>query len=50
MKPLSDTRSSFDPALIMRVEENPRYVNEFAMSFLRRVAPKPAPAKQMNLP
>ena len=29
MKPLSDTGLSLDPALIMRVEESPRHVNEF---------------------
>lgn len=50
VKPLSDTALWFDTCLIMRVEGNPRYANEFAMACLRRVAPKRAPASQMNLP
>jgi DNA-binding transcriptional LysR family regulator len=50
VKPLSDTELCFDTCLIMRAEDNPRYANEFAMAFLRRVAPQRAPANQMKLP
>jgi DNA-binding transcriptional LysR family regulator len=50
VKPLSDTALWFDTCLIMRAEDNPRYANEFAMAFLRRVAPQRAPANQMKLP
>jgi DNA-binding transcriptional LysR family regulator len=50
IKPLSDTALWFDTCLVMRVEGNPRYVDEFAMAFLRRVAPNRAPANQMRLP
>jgi DNA-binding transcriptional LysR family regulator len=50
VKPLSDTELCFDTCLIMRTEDNPRYANEFAMAFLRRVAPQRAPANQMKLP
>jgi DNA-binding transcriptional LysR family regulator len=50
IKPLSDTALWFDTCLIMRAEGNPRFVDEFAMAFLRRVAPKRAPATQIDLP
>lgn len=50
IKPLSDTALWFDTCLIMRVEDNPRFADEFAMAFLRRVAPKRAPARQIDLP
>lgn len=50
VKPLSDTELWFDTCLVMRVEDNPRYVDEFAMAFLRRVAPNRASANQMKLP
>jgi DNA-binding transcriptional LysR family regulator len=50
VKPLSDTALWFDTCLIMRAEDNPRYANEFAMAFLRRVAPNRTPANQMRLP
>jgi DNA-binding transcriptional LysR family regulator len=50
VRPLSDTTLWFDTCLIMRAEDNPRYAEEFAMAFLRKVAPKRAPANQMKLP
>jgi DNA-binding transcriptional LysR family regulator len=50
IKPLSDTTLCFDTCLVMRAEGNPRFVNEFAMAFLRRVAPQRTPARQMDLP
>jgi len=50
VKPLSDAELCFDTCLIMRADDNPRYANEFAMAFLRRVAPQRASANQMKLP
>lgn len=50
IKPLSDSALWFDTCLIMRAEANPRFLDEFAMAFLRRVAPQRAPAKQIDLP
>ena len=50
IKPLSDPALWFDTCLIMRADGTPRLTNEFAMAFLRRVAPQRAPARQMDLP
>lgn len=49
-KPLSDIALGFDTSLIMRAEGNPRFANEFAMAFFRRVAPQRAQARQLDLP
>jgi hypothetical protein len=40
----------FETCLIMRAEDSSRAVNEFARSFLRRLAHQVLPAKQMELP
>jgi DNA-binding transcriptional LysR family regulator len=50
VKPLSDTALWFDTCLIMRAEDNPRYADEFAMAFLRRIAPQRALGNQLKLP
>jgi DNA-binding transcriptional LysR family regulator len=50
IKPLSNTALRFETCLVMRSDDRSRITNEFARTFLRRVAPKHTPARQMQLP
>jgi DNA-binding transcriptional LysR family regulator len=50
IKPLLDPLLSFETCIALRADDDSRLVNEFSRSFLRKFAPQPLPAMQMELP
>jgi hypothetical protein len=48
-KPLSNPSLSFETYLIMRADDDSRFVNDFARSFLRKCGPQRVSEMQMQL-
>jgi len=50
VRPLSDPALSFETCLIMRRDDDSKFVNQFARAFLRKYVRKPGSSRQMDLP
>jgi len=50
MRTLSDPGLSFETCLVMRRDDDSKFVNQYARAFLRKYVRKPGPGRQMELP